>query len=300
MIACRKRRIKCGEERPTCSNCVKSKRNCEGYTPRVIFKDPLNAFRPSMGTPHEHGAPFQTVADQDVAVAQYPHLHAVSGNQMPLPAIAPRPSPHHDQMGLDPTAGVEGHGIPGDLYHPYGHGYGYDGQQYGHPNAPPPTRPTYSPHRAWDGHDSAPDADQLARYLAASNAHNPVRNHHVFGGEGGVDGGDLGPISGPHPDWSHPAYADFGGLGGTPPADAESRPQTRDTSPPMYLKKEHLTGSDRWDHSSRNGPESTNAAYLSRHAVLDSATATTHQRLPHEHSGTLKSMVHSELDHVDA
>lgn len=26
---------------------MKSKRNCEGYTPRVIFKDPLGAYRPS-------------------------------------------------------------------------------------------------------------------------------------------------------------------------------------------------------------------------------------------------------------
>ena len=47
MAACRKRRIKCGEERPTCKNCVKSKRECEGYIPRVIFKDPLSAFRPA-------------------------------------------------------------------------------------------------------------------------------------------------------------------------------------------------------------------------------------------------------------
>lgn len=47
MAACRKRRIKCGEEQPTCKNCVKSKRECEGYVPRVIFKDPLSAFRPS-------------------------------------------------------------------------------------------------------------------------------------------------------------------------------------------------------------------------------------------------------------
>ncbi|RPA90896.1 hypothetical protein L873DRAFT_1716214, partial [Choiromyces venosus 120613-1] len=30
-LTCRKRRIKCGEERPTCANCIKSKRGCEGY-----------------------------------------------------------------------------------------------------------------------------------------------------------------------------------------------------------------------------------------------------------------------------
>lgn len=44
--ACRQRRIKCGEERPTCQNCIKSKRDCQGYNQRVIFKEPLNALRP--------------------------------------------------------------------------------------------------------------------------------------------------------------------------------------------------------------------------------------------------------------
>ena len=37
-LTCRKRRIKCGEEKPICSNCIRSKRLCEGYNQRVIFK----------------------------------------------------------------------------------------------------------------------------------------------------------------------------------------------------------------------------------------------------------------------
>ncbi|KAF2626467.1 hypothetical protein BU25DRAFT_99806 [Macroventuria anomochaeta] len=40
-LTCRKRRIKCGEERPTCANCIKSKRQCEGYNQRVVFKPPI-------------------------------------------------------------------------------------------------------------------------------------------------------------------------------------------------------------------------------------------------------------------
>lgn len=40
-LTCRKRRIKCGEERPTCGNCIKSKRQCEGYNQRVVFKTPI-------------------------------------------------------------------------------------------------------------------------------------------------------------------------------------------------------------------------------------------------------------------
>ncbi|CAG8961002.1 hypothetical protein HYFRA_00002542 [Hymenoscyphus fraxineus] len=45
-LTCRKRRIKCGEERPTCHNCTKSKRQCEGYNQRVVFKTPINNFGP--------------------------------------------------------------------------------------------------------------------------------------------------------------------------------------------------------------------------------------------------------------
>ncbi|OJJ46771.1 hypothetical protein ASPZODRAFT_66476 [Penicilliopsis zonata CBS 506.65] len=43
-LTCRKRRIKCGEEKPICNNCVKSKRECEGYAPRVIFKNPIGIY----------------------------------------------------------------------------------------------------------------------------------------------------------------------------------------------------------------------------------------------------------------
>jgi tetratricopeptide (TPR) repeat protein len=40
-FTCRKLRIECSEERPTCENCRKSKRQCEGYSQRVIFKTPI-------------------------------------------------------------------------------------------------------------------------------------------------------------------------------------------------------------------------------------------------------------------
>jgi len=39
-LTCRRRRIKCGEERPICHNCTKSKRHCEGYSQRLTFKPP--------------------------------------------------------------------------------------------------------------------------------------------------------------------------------------------------------------------------------------------------------------------
>ena len=40
-LTCRKRRIRCGEERPTCANCTKSERQCEGYRQRVTFEPPV-------------------------------------------------------------------------------------------------------------------------------------------------------------------------------------------------------------------------------------------------------------------
>lgn len=45
-LTCRKRRIKCGEERPVCKNCVKSKRHCEGYNQRISFKPPAFDYQP--------------------------------------------------------------------------------------------------------------------------------------------------------------------------------------------------------------------------------------------------------------
>ncbi|ETN46750.1 uncharacterized protein HMPREF1541_00939 [Cyphellophora europaea CBS 101466] len=37
-LTCRKRRIKCGEEKPFCKNCIKSKRECAGYVQPLVYK----------------------------------------------------------------------------------------------------------------------------------------------------------------------------------------------------------------------------------------------------------------------
>ncbi|KAK3684490.1 hypothetical protein LTR37_020238 [Vermiconidia calcicola] len=67
-LTCRKRRIKCGEERPVCKNCVKSKRHCEGYNQRVIFKPPNYEYRHVVnGTAH---IAFQAAP---VSIAATPH-----------------------------------------------------------------------------------------------------------------------------------------------------------------------------------------------------------------------------------
>jgi len=85
--ACRKRRIKCDEGKPTCSNCIKSRRLCEGYTQRVVFKEPIGAFNggpfaifhaePQLPMPTAHLAPAQAKSS------------AANGS---LLAIAPKPT----------------------------------------------------------------------------------------------------------------------------------------------------------------------------------------------------------------
>jgi hypothetical protein len=47
-LTCRKRRIKCSEERPVCKNCIKSKRHCEGYSQRVVFRPPHFEYRAAL------------------------------------------------------------------------------------------------------------------------------------------------------------------------------------------------------------------------------------------------------------
>ncbi|KAL8803690.1 MAG: hypothetical protein Q9182_003022 [Xanthomendoza sp. 2 TL-2023] len=106
-LTCRRRRIKCGEERPTCNNCVKSKRNCEGYTPRVIFKDPLGA-RPIGGPVREHGNQFQSITGFSAVEAHHRPLQPRNTGQMPLPVIAPHPTQqeHPVWMGMKPFGTV--------------------------------------------------------------------------------------------------------------------------------------------------------------------------------------------------
>ncbi len=76
-LTCRKRRIKCGEERPTCANCIKSKRQCEGYNQRVVFKPPIGDW------PNHPGV---------VSTMQY-HSSMLPGTRNP-PYRPPHSNPH--------------------------------------------------------------------------------------------------------------------------------------------------------------------------------------------------------------
>ena len=122
-IACRKRRIKCGEERPTCANCIKSKRGCEGYAPRLTFKDPLSAFRPGWAMKGT-GVHYQTLSAQNGATGQYGRPQTGSGTQTQLPVIAPRLPPQQVPSDYYSPAKSTTVNWPGDSYSSYANGFG--------------------------------------------------------------------------------------------------------------------------------------------------------------------------------
>ncbi|KAI8629018.1 hypothetical protein F5Y19DRAFT_475578 [Xylariaceae sp. FL1651] len=94
-LTCRKRRIKCDEGKPTCNNCVKSKRQCEGYNQRVIFKNPLGGFvgAPYGPTQYPTPSPQALVREQQLSAAQQ------RSSSQSLQIIAPKlPSAGYHQI----------------------------------------------------------------------------------------------------------------------------------------------------------------------------------------------------------
>ncbi|KAK4244990.1 fungal transcriptional regulatory-like protein [Corynascus novoguineensis] len=106
-LTCRRRRIKCDEGKPTCNNCIKSKRDCEGYSQRLTFKEPLGSF-PSG---HFYGHPaHHPQAQRAIFGAQNSAMQTKAGSsQGQLAAIAPK-LPSTAFSGAAPLT--------------FGHGYG--------------------------------------------------------------------------------------------------------------------------------------------------------------------------------
>ncbi|KAH8889712.1 hypothetical protein GQ53DRAFT_782857 [Thozetella sp. PMI_491] len=90
-LTCRKRRIKCDEGKPTCNNCIKSKRPCEGYTQRLTFKEPLNSFQHAALFGHHPVFTAQAPELVQVPIPPPPQAPKVQIHPGPLPAIAPKP-----------------------------------------------------------------------------------------------------------------------------------------------------------------------------------------------------------------
>ncbi|KAI0161666.1 hypothetical protein GGR52DRAFT_133325 [Hypoxylon sp. FL1284] len=101
---CRKRRIKCDEGRPTCNNCLKSKRNCEGYNQPLVFKDPVGAFSNAPFGPIPYPVPSpQALVREQLTAAQ-------KSSSQALQIIAPKPPPlgYHQPPGFQFYAGHAG------------------------------------------------------------------------------------------------------------------------------------------------------------------------------------------------
>ena len=92
-LTCRKRRIKCGEERPTCNNCIKSRRHCEGYSQRVIFKPPIGDW-PGLQGGSANTLPY--------------HTSVLPGSRpgAPPPGVPLAPRPDFDFSAYEPGAGL--------------------------------------------------------------------------------------------------------------------------------------------------------------------------------------------------
>ncbi|KAF2442723.1 hypothetical protein P171DRAFT_48486 [Karstenula rhodostoma CBS 690.94] len=98
-LTCRKRRIKCGEERPTCANCIKSKRQCEGYNQRVVFKPPMGDWpnHPGVVTNLQY---HNSMLPGSRAPTYRPSASSPQASESTLTSIQPRP--HFDYQSETP------------------------------------------------------------------------------------------------------------------------------------------------------------------------------------------------------
>ncbi|KAL5115167.1 hypothetical protein ACEQ8H_006921 [Pleosporales sp. CAS-2024a] len=97
-LTCRKRRIKCGEERPTCANCIKSKRQCEGYNQRVIFKTPIENWPNHASTIQYHTSMLPGTRNQ----AYQPSLPTSPSRETSLSSIQTRPLDNFEFAAANP------------------------------------------------------------------------------------------------------------------------------------------------------------------------------------------------------
>ncbi|KEQ59912.1 uncharacterized protein M437DRAFT_14692, partial [Aureobasidium melanogenum CBS 110374] len=74
-LTCRKRRIKCDEGKPVCKNCMKSKRQCEGYNQRVVFKPADFQYLPHGGATITFDAGLTGIPNEHSHHGVYPPQH---------------------------------------------------------------------------------------------------------------------------------------------------------------------------------------------------------------------------------
>jgi len=143
-LTCRKRRIKCGEERPTCGNCIKSKRQCEGYNQRVVFKTPIENWPNHPG----HVSTIQYHTSMLPGTRNQPYRPPHSATQSlegSHASIQPRPLNDYDFASVDPSSSA-GHPVSQHIVVGGPHNY-VQGASYQQPlPSPHHQQPLVSPH----------------------------------------------------------------------------------------------------------------------------------------------------------
>ncbi len=190
-LTCRRRRIKCGEERPVCRNCVKSKRSCEGYNQRVVFKPPSFDFRPG---PHG-GAHITFQAGAPGPAAPWTNEYG--------PPVVPQMEHHHPVVFFGDG---QQHGFP--VHHPM---YPPQEPRFYPVQHPPPqevTPPQVPMHFQFEG-TAHPHYGMSSQH---SDAHpNGASPAWAFAGSAGVTMYPVEPVQSttqaavrmyPQPDWS--------------------------------------------------------------------------------------------------
>lgn len=90
---CKKRRIKCDEKKPSCQNCLKTNRVCEGYRPKFEFRDGLTAVKVKPEYQNYHVLQQQASVPPDAGSSSAPRASLESS---PSPLQQPQLSIHHN------------------------------------------------------------------------------------------------------------------------------------------------------------------------------------------------------------
>jgi hypothetical protein len=143
-LTCRKRRIKCGEERPTCGNCIKSKRQCEGYNQRVVFKTPIENWPNHPGnvsTIQYHSSMLPGTRNE----SYQPPRPVAQAQESSTPSTQPRHLGNFDFANVDLNSNA-GHAVPQHVAVGGPHGYAQDTSYQQPLPSPHHHQPLVSPH----------------------------------------------------------------------------------------------------------------------------------------------------------
>ncbi|KAF2714284.1 hypothetical protein K504DRAFT_369229 [Pleomassaria siparia CBS 279.74] len=284
-LTCRKRRIKCGEERPTCGNCIKSKRQCEGYNQRLVFKNPIGDWPNHPGVVSE--LPYHSSMLPGTRNPVYRNGPSTQPQESALTSIRPRPLTNYDFShvqtgpvpGLDPiNTQVVARGP-----RPYPQDLNYQ-QSLSH--SPLHQQPLHSPHHQLPTPTSATSffsqpspihAKFPLQYThdANMNTYEPryPHNHHYQQAPVSYDAHVDHKPAGPHPPQEHAMYQQHQRVPHTPdaqnsyqqqsiPVHADDYPQYPDQIPPMNRYTSHSQFQNQQPRAATHVDMSQGASYV--------------------------------------